>query len=96
MSLYVQEVIEALIEEAERCSETTKHILHALTVFLKAINVCKTYHLKDELSLIIKNDFFYKSILYGIKRGLSIVITDFAACYNHIYLCFHRQNKNHR
>ena len=101
MSLYVQEVIEALIEEAERyrCSETTRHKLHALTVFLKAINVCVTYHLNDELSSIIKNDLFYKVIPCGIKQGLSIyntVITDFAAYCNHIYLCFLRQNKNHR
>ena len=66
--LHIQEVIEALIEEAEKHSGNKKH---ALTVFLKAINVCKTYHLDAEFSSITGNNVFFKSILYGIERGLS-------------------------
>lgn len=65
--IYIQEVIEALIEEAEKYSGKIKH---ALTVFLKAINVCKTYSLDAEVYSIMGNDTFCKSILYGIERGL--------------------------
>ena len=71
MSLYLQEVIEALIDEAEIYSVNKKH-MRALTVFFKAINVCEKYDLDDEFSSIVRNDIFYKSILHGIRRGLSI------------------------
>jgi hypothetical protein len=64
-------VIEALIEEAEIYSGNKKHIL-ALTTFLKAINVCEKYDLDDEFSSIVRNDVFHKSVLYGVRRGLSI------------------------
>jgi hypothetical protein len=67
----LQEVAEALIEEAEIYSGNKKH-LHALTIFFKAINVCEKYDLEDEFSSIVRNDIFYKSIHHGIKRGLSI------------------------
>ena len=83
MSVYMQEVIEALIEEAEKYSGNKRR---ALTVFLKALNVCKTYHLDDEFSSIVGNNVFCKSILYGIERGLSILLVHFAINYPY----FHR------
>ena len=71
MSLHLQEVIEALVQEAEIHSVNKKHV-RALTTFVKAINVCEKYDLDDEFSSIVRNDVFYKSIFYGIKRGLSV------------------------
>ena len=71
--IHLQEVIEALIEEAEIYSGNKKH-MRALTIFFKAINVCEKYDLDDEFSSIVRNDVFCKSILYGIRRGLSMLL----------------------
>lgn len=64
----LQEVVKALIEEAEEYSYDMKK---SLETFFRAMNICVKYHLKEESILIVKSDIYCKSILNAIDQGLS-------------------------
>ena len=89
LCIHLQEVIEALIEEAEIYSGNKKH-MRALTTFFKAINICEKYDLDDEFSSIVRNDIFCKSIFYGIRQGLSMLLLYFAVLITYHLSSFHR------
>ena len=65
----MQEVVKALIEEAE---ENSCDVKKSLGTFFRAMNICVRYHLKEESKLILKSDIYHKSILNAIEQGLSL------------------------
>ena len=66
----MQEVVKALIDEAEQCYEYSKDTKCVLTTFFKAVDICMKYHLDEDSVLIITNDAYCKSLLYAIEQGL--------------------------